>query len=138
MSAVNKPNKNFYNETMTHTPFKEVVSGSMKSLYDKFMTPKDGKARVAKQKLSADASIKTKGFEKWFTTVIILFCGLLVSCATKHVECDSYSTIQFIERDTFCIESQHVHIDEESLCSYFDDIEIIAVDTIEIQIPTRR
>lgn len=69
---------------------------------------------------------------------IVLWIGsysLLTSCKTKQVECDSYTTIQFIERDTFCIESQHVHIEDESLCSYFNDIEVIAVDTIEIQIP---
>ncbi len=70
--------------------------------------------------------------------LMVIGIFILFSCKTKEVSCDSYSTIQFIERDTFCIESQHVHIDEESLCSYFDDIEIIAVDTIEIQIPTRR
>ena len=62
----------------------------------------------------------------------------LLSCKTKQVSCDSYTTVQFIQRDTLCIESQHIHIEDESLCSYFDDIEIIAVDTIEIQIPKQR
>ncbi len=66
MSAVNKPNRNFYNETMTHTPYKEVVSGSMKSLYDKFMTPKDGKARAKKIKTTTTESVKTKVFNTWF------------------------------------------------------------------------
>ncbi len=66
MSAVNKPNKNFYNETMTHTPYKEVVSGSMISLYDKFMRPKDGKARAPKIKTTTTESVKTKVFNKWF------------------------------------------------------------------------
>jgi len=70
--------------------------------------------------------------------LIIIGVLFLLSCKTKEVSCDSYSTIQFIERDTFCIESQHIHINEESLCSYFDDIEIIAMDTIEIQIPKQR
>lgn len=62
----------------------------------------------------------------------------LLSCKTKQASCDAYTTVQFIERDTLCIESQHIHIEDESLCSYFDDIEIIAVDTIEIQIPKQR
>ena len=39
MSAVNKPNRNFYDKQMTHTPYKEVLPGNMISLYDKFMTP---------------------------------------------------------------------------------------------------
>lgn len=64
--------------------------------------------------------------------LIIIGVLFLLSCKTKEVSCDSYSTIQFIERDTFCIESQHIHINEESLCSHFDDIEIITIDTIEI------
>jgi len=67
--------------------------------------------------------------------LMVIGISILFSCKTKEASCDSYSTIQFIERDTFCIESQHVHIEDESLCSYFNDIEIIAVDTIEIQIP---
>ncbi len=58
----------------------------------------------------------------------------LFSCKTKEASCDSYSTVQFIERDTTCIESQHIHIDEEQICSYFDDIETIIIDTIEIKI----
>ena len=62
----------------------------------------------------------------------------LLSCKTKQVSCDSYTTVQFIQRDTLCIESQHIHIEDEFLCDYFDDIEIIAVDTIEIQIPKQR
>jgi len=71
---------------------------------------------------------------------VLMVIGMfaLFSCKTKEASCDSYSTIQFIERDTFCIESQHVHIEDESLCSYFNDIEIIAVDTIEIKILKQR
>tara|TARA_R110001606_G_scaffold395371_1_gene567564 strand:+ start:143 stop:430 length:288 start_codon:yes stop_codon:yes gene_type:complete len=62
----------------------------------------------------------------------------LFSCKTKQVECDSYSTIQIIQTDTLCIESEHVHIEEEHLCGYFDDIEIITHDTIEILIPKNK
>ena len=40
MSAI-KPNKNFYNETMTHTPYKEPSGSRMMSLYDQFMKPKN-------------------------------------------------------------------------------------------------
>lgn len=71
---------------------------------------------------------------------VLMVIGIftLFSCKTKEASCDSYSTIQFIEQDTLCIESQHIHIEDESLCSYFDDIEIITVDTIEIQIPKQR
>lgn len=64
---------------------------------------------------------------------IMLFCLLLCSCATKQVECDSYS--EFIITDTLCIESQHVHFEYEHQCVYFDDIEIIATDTIRIKLP---
>tara|TARA_R110000851_G_scaffold12657_1_gene43748 strand:+ start:443 stop:649 length:207 start_codon:yes stop_codon:yes gene_type:complete len=66
MSAVNKPNRNFYDKQMTHTPYKEVLSGNMISLYDKFMTPKDGKARVKKKIINTIDPVKTKGFNKWF------------------------------------------------------------------------
>ena len=64
---------------------------------------------------------------------ILLVCLLLCSCATKQVECDSYS--EFIVTDTLCIESQHVHLEQEHQCVYFDDIEIIATDTIRIKLP---
>ncbi len=66
--------------------------------------------------------------------LIVIGIFTLFSCKIKEVSCDSYSTIQFIERDTTCIESQHVHIEGEQICSYFDDIETIIVDTIEIKI----
>ena len=66
MSAVNKPNKNFLNETMTHVPYKEVVSDTRMSLYDKFMRPKDGKARAKKIKTTTTESVKTKVFNTWF------------------------------------------------------------------------
>jgi len=71
-------------------------------------------------------------------TLAVIGILALLSCKTKQVSCDSYTTIQFIQRDTLCIESQHIHIEDEFLCDYFDDIEIIAVDTIEIQIPKQR
>ena len=60
--------------------------------------------------------------------------SILSSCKTKEVSCDSYTTIQFIIHDTLCIESEHVHIEEEHLCGYFDDIEIFIHDTLEIKI----
>jgi len=66
MSAVNKPNKNFLNETMTHVPYKELVSDTRMSLYDKFMRPKDGKARAKKSKSTTTESVKTLGFDVWF------------------------------------------------------------------------
>lgn len=69
------------------------------------------------------------------STILAAFIITLISCKTRDVTCDSYSVIQFIEHDTICIESQHVHIEEEHICSYFDDIEIIIVDTFEIKIP---
>ena len=66
MSAVNKPNKNFENETMTHTPYKEVLSGSLMSLYEKFMQPKNGKSKPKKQQSQPHSNIKTRGFSNWF------------------------------------------------------------------------
>lgn len=66
--------------------------------------------------------------------VMIIFIYALLSCGNEKEACDAYSTIQFIKQDTLCIESQHIHIDGESLCGYFDDIEIITIDTIEVQV----
>ena len=51
---------------MTHVPYKEVVSGTRMSLYDKFMRPKDGKARAKKIKTTTTESVKTKVFNTWF------------------------------------------------------------------------
>jgi len=67
MSAI-KPNKNFYNETMTHTPYKEPDRSSLMSLYDQFMKPKSGKsAHRLKKKLPA-SNIETVGFDTWFNS----------------------------------------------------------------------
>ena len=66
--------------------------------------------------------------------LMVIFISALFSCKTKKTSCDAYSTIQFIKQDTLCIESQHVHVGGEQICSYFDDIATIIIDTIEIKI----
>lgn len=66
---------------------------------------------------------------------LLTLLTFLFGCKTKEVACDSYSEVEFIQIDTFCIESQHVHIEEENLCIYFEDMEIITIDTIYIPVP---
>ena len=68
MSAI-KPNKNFYNETMTHTPYKEPDGSRMMSLYDQFMKPKNGSPNSKVNKKQPDSSIETVGFDTWFKNI---------------------------------------------------------------------
>jgi len=66
---------------------------------------------------------------------LITISTLVFGCKTKEASCDAYSEIMLIQKDTLCIESQHIHIESESLCSYFDDIETVYVDTFYLKIP---
>ena len=68
MSAI-KPNKNFYNETMTHTPYKEQSGSRLMSLYDQFMKPKNGKPNSKLKKKLPDSNIETVGFDTWFKNI---------------------------------------------------------------------
>ncbi len=65
---------------------------------------------------------------------LFIFISILIGCKTKQVQCDSYTILRIPQSDTLCIESQHIHVESEYLCAYFDDIEIITQDTIEIKI----
>ena len=65
---------------------------------------------------------------------LFIFIFIIISCKTKQVQCDSYTILRIPQSDTLCIESQHIHLESEHLCVYFDDIEIITQDTIEIKI----
>jgi len=68
MSAVNRPNMNFDNEHKVHVPYSKIMSGELKSAYERFRKPKSGKAAPRKTKVTkntesvADATI----FKKWF------------------------------------------------------------------------
>jgi hypothetical protein len=67
MSAI-KPNKNFYNETMTHTPYTELSKSTIVSLYQQFMSPKSGKSMTRLKKKLPDSNIETVGFDTWFNS----------------------------------------------------------------------
>jgi len=67
MSVVNKPNRNFDNETKTHIPYSVLMSGSMESSIERFRKPKklvEKKARKTKPEKSIERD--TKAFKKWF------------------------------------------------------------------------
>jgi hypothetical protein len=66
---------------------------------------------------------------------LLTLLTFLFGCKTKEASCDAYSEIMLIQKDTLCIESQHIHIESESLCAYFDDIETVYVDTFYLKIP---
>ena len=67
MSVVNKPNRNFDNETKTHIPYSVLMSGSMESSIERFRKPKklvEKKARKIKPEKSIEKD--TRAFKKWF------------------------------------------------------------------------
>ena len=67
MSAVNKPNMNFDNETKVHIPYSEIMKGSLESAYDKFMRPKKAVAvKKNKQRKEIEIQKDSKTFNKWF------------------------------------------------------------------------
>jgi hypothetical protein len=66
MSAVNRPNKNFDNETMVHTSYSEIVKGQLKSSYDKFRSPKSLPDKKKKVKKQVVIQKDPKSFKKWF------------------------------------------------------------------------
>ena len=67
MSAVHRPNMNFDNETMVHTPYSEIMKGSLESAYDKFMRPKKAVAdKKLKQRKEIEIQKDSKTFNKWF------------------------------------------------------------------------
>ena len=67
MSVVNKPNRNFDNETKTHIPYSVLMSGSMESSIERFRKPKklvEKKARKTNPEKTIEKD--TKAFKKWF------------------------------------------------------------------------
>ena len=64
MSAVHRPNKNFDNETMIHTPYSEIVRGQLKSSYEKFRESKTMPDKKKKKK-TLPAPVRTT-MNKWF------------------------------------------------------------------------
>lgn len=67
MSAVNKPNMNFDNETKVHIPYSEIMKGSLESAYDKFMRPKNAvSVKKSKQRKEIVIEKDPKTFNKWF------------------------------------------------------------------------
>lgn len=66
MSAVDRPNKNFDNETKTHTPYSEVMQGRLQSAYEQFRRPKQVTDKNKKKKPLPEP-IRTT-MNKWFNT----------------------------------------------------------------------
>ena len=67
MSAVNKPNMNFDNETKVHIPYSEIIKGSLQSSYEKFMRPKKAVViKKSKQRKDIEIQKDPKTFNKWF------------------------------------------------------------------------
>lgn len=66
MSAVNRPNMNFDNETMEHTSYSEIVNGQLKSSYEKFRRPKALPDKKKKVKKEIVIQKDPKSFNKWF------------------------------------------------------------------------
>lgn len=65
MSAVHRPNKNFDNETMIHTPYSEIVRGQLKSSYEKFREAKTLPDKKKKKKKALPEPVRTT-MNKWF------------------------------------------------------------------------
>ena len=66
MSAVDKPNRNFDNETKTHTPYSEISRGQLRSAYEQFRQPKQLPDKKKKKK-PLPMPIRTT-MNKWFKT----------------------------------------------------------------------
>jgi hypothetical protein len=67
MSVVNKPNRNFDNETKTHIPYSVLMSGSMESSIERFRKPKklvEKKTKKAKREKTIEKD--TRAFKNWF------------------------------------------------------------------------
>lgn len=65
MSVVHTPNRNFDNETKTHTPYSEIVKGQLKSSYEKFREPKQLPDKKKKKKALPEPVRTT--MNKWFS-----------------------------------------------------------------------
>lgn len=66
MSAVNRPNMNFDNETMEHIPYSNIVKGQLQSSYEKFRRPKTLPDKKKKAKKQVVIEKDPKSFKKWF------------------------------------------------------------------------
>lgn len=64
--ALSKPNMNFDNETMVHTPYSEIVKGNLLSSYEKFRRPKTLPDKKKKVKKEVVIEKDPKSFNKWF------------------------------------------------------------------------
>ena len=64
--------------------------------------------------------------------ILIILCCIGCKAPETYQQLDS--VIQIVTCDTICIESDHIHINEDHICGYFDDIKIIIRDTIKIEI----
>jgi hypothetical protein len=72
MSAVNRPNMNFDNEKKEHTPYSEIVKGTLKSSYEKFRRIKTIEAPTKKKKKQTNPEdlprVDPTAYRKWFNT----------------------------------------------------------------------
>ena len=74
---------------------------------------------------------------------LLFILPLLIACkSTKNADCDAYgSNIDYeyfdllvITNDTLHLEEEHVHLDEEQLCSWLPSEIYVINDTFRIQI----
>jgi hypothetical protein len=81
--------------------------------------------------------------KKIILTILIL--GSLFSCKTKkNADCDAYGKIEtpkyhpldydYVMIDTLYLEEEHLHIEEECICSWFPAEEYIIIDTLKIRV----
>lgn len=73
MSAI-RPNKNFDNETKTHTSYTEIVRGQLKSSYENFRAAKQIAPKVKKKKKQTPIEdlprVDPSAYRKWFSNII--------------------------------------------------------------------
>jgi hypothetical protein len=66
----------------------------------------------------------------------------LGSCkTTKNANCDAYGSVKkspldfdYVMIDTLYLEEEHVHIEEESLCSWFPAETYVIIDTLKVRV----
>ncbi len=77
-----------------------------------------------------------------------LILGSLFSCkSTKDANCDAYGKMEtpkshpldydYVMIDTLYLEEEHLHWEEESICSWFPAEKYVIIDTLKVRICVR-
>lgn len=70
----------------------------------------------------------------------IILLSLLIALAscksTKNADCDAYGYLDFdyVTTDTLYLEEEHIHLEEEQLCSWSPAEKYIIINTIKVRI----